>query len=405
MNKIPDNFSETKLKKSIFYKIYLFFRQIWRYVIMLPFALLEIFVERMALTFKSSLSFRIAVTYSVLIIFILTGFSVALYYGITVFFASPLGNIEITKAELKELVIWVVGAGFFISLAIISLGKKLSDKLISPVRKMAEDVKKISSKNMSLRLDENKAKDELKDLANYFNSMMDEIEISYNKKNQFVSDASHELRTPISVILGYANMLERWGKTDPSILDESIAVLISESKNMQNLVEKLLFLARSDKGTLKIDKTEVDLIEIAEEVFKETEIIVTDRKFEFIKKIKKAKISANYDMIKQLIRIFMDNAIKFTDTGGKIKLEILGSEKEITFRIVDDGIGISQSDLPKIFDRFYRADKARSSDRGGTGLGLSIAKLIIVSHEAKVHINSDEGLGTTVNITFKSLNI
>ncbi len=387
--------------RSFLYKIYLFFRQIWRYVIMLPFALLEALVERLALTFESSLSFRIAVTYTTLIIFLFAGFFVFLYYGIMgMFTADRIGTIVITKAQFKELVFWLVLAVSVIVLIMIYLGKMLSDKLISPVKKMADDVKKISSKDMSLRLDEEKAKDELRDLAQYFNSMMDEIQDSYDRKTQFVSDASHELRTPLSVISGYSNMLNRWGKTDPEILDESINVLISESKNMQNLVEKLLFLARSDKGTLKVEKGIVDLNDLVLEVFKEMELIVSDRRFEVDLSESDTPILANYDMIKQLIRIFIDNAIKFTDSNGLVRLVVTSENDFVGFKVIDDGIGIPKEDLPKIFDRFYRADKARASDRGGTGLGLSIAKLIIVAHGGKIHIASDEDNGTQISVRF-----
>lgn len=367
---------------------------------MLPFTLLELFVERLAKTFASSLSFRIAASYSVLISLLLLGFLAFLYYGLSAIFGVDQGGyIVISESGKKHMVLIAALVSLFIGLMLSYLGKALSDKLISPIKNMSDEVRAISSKDLSKRLDEKAAKDELKDLALYFNIMMNDIEKSYKKRSQFVSDASHELRTPISVISGYANLLNRWGKTDASILQESIDAIISESKQMQSLVEKLLFLARSDKNELKLDTQLVDAAAIMGEVYREMQLIEKGREFSFAKSGDWHFVMANPEMLKQLLRIFVDNAVKFTDSGGKIDLRIEGGESGIQMKVKDDGIGIPEEDLPKIFDRFYRADKSRSAERRGTGLGLSIAKYIIVAHDGKVHIDSEVGEGTEVCLT------
>lgn len=384
-------------------KIRLALKQIWKYVILLPFNLVDYLVESMANTFRSSLSFRIAMSYVILTILMVVGFSIFLYFGLSsIFGIEDAGYILLTKKQLLKTALWVFFASFFIGAIMLSIGKKISDKLLSPISRMKNEIMQISGEDMSQRLDEESSKDELKELAARFNAMMDDIEKSYKRKAEFVSDASHELRTPIAVVSGYANMLKRWGKDDPDILDEAIEALISEADQMKGLVEKLLFLARSDKGKIQVDKREVDVSALLGDIKSELSIVGLERKVELELSGSNFTIMADPELLKQLVRIFIDNAIKFSEKDSKITLKAISDDKDmIKLMVIDEGIGISEEDLPKIFNRFYRADKSRNSDRGGNGLGLSIAKLIIVAHDAKVHIDSKLGIGTQVSLIFK----
>ena len=226
---------------------------------------------------------------------------------------------------------------------------------------------------------------------------------SYQQQARFVSDASHELRTPIAVIQGYANLLDRWGKEDEQILEESIRAIKSESDHMKKLVEQLLFLARGDSGKTRLIMEKVSLGNLMKEVLDESVLI--DPKHHYILKNEEDDllITGDSSMIKQAARILVDNAAKYTPEGGDILLRTGRNEKGHSFFLVqDDGIGISPDDTPHIFERFFRSDPARSRESGGTGLGLSIAKWIIDRHGGYFQVLSREGIGTRITVCFPS---
>lgn len=282
-------------------------------------------------------------------------------------------------------------------LIMLSAGSKMSKKMLLPVKKMTEAVKEISIQDLNKRLDVRGSKDELKDLAKTFNDMLDRLQKSYENQNQFVSDASHELRTPIAVIQGYANMLDRWGKEDKVVLEEAIAAIKSESENMKDLVEKLLFLARSDKNTQKVEMSNFHINELINEVLRETKLI--DSKHEISNHYNdSALITGDRKLLKEALRIFVDNSIKYTPDNGLIGINSYTNNKNVIMEIEDSGIGISKEDLPHIFDRFYRADKSRTKETGGTGLGLSIAKWIILKHKGTIEVQSKLNSGTKIKI-------
>lgn len=288
---------------------------------------------------------------------------------------------------------------FYISFGIfLILGNYLVHKLLKPIKDMTDQVKDINGISLN-RLDTNVAKDELKDLALTFNEMLDRLELYMNQQKQFVSDASHELRTPIAIIQGYTEMLQRWGKDDPAILEESINSLSQETANMNDLLEKLLFLSRSDKKTLRLTMEPFNLSALCHEVIKETGFI--DDEHDILPKITEDIIlSGDRGLIKELIRILMDNALKYTPEGGTITLGCNTSKQNIILSIQDTGIGIAHEHIPHLFERFYRIDEARNKSTGGTGLGLAIAQQIIKVHKAQISVISESNQGTTFLIFF-----
>ncbi len=300
---------------------------------------------------------------------------------------------------MNSLIIIGISLTIVVILSIVFVGYKISKNLLNPITTMTAQVKEISIKHLDRRLDVTEAKDELKDLAMQFNSMLDHIEDAYQKQNQFVSDASHELRTPISVINGYSSMLDRWGKRDPAILDESISAIKSETLQMQSLIEKLLFLARSDRNKIEMEIERVALHDIVDELYKETKMIDTQHGL-VIDRVGESIVFGNNKLIKQMLRIFVENAMKFTDENGTITfmMRVIGGKTVVAIK--DSGIGIPKEDLEKIFDRFYRSDKSRTKKSGGSGLGLSIAKWIIDQHGAEVKVYSEIGIGTKVEVWF-----
>ncbi len=315
-------------------------------------------------------------------------------------------SMEEAQSTLDRITIISLFMSFMLILWAIRSSSRISTKHLAPLELMTTNVQNISISSLDKRLNVRGTKDELKDLAMVFNKMMDNIQLSYERQRQFVSDASHELRTPIAVIKGYANMLDRWGKEDPEILMESIDAIQGEADNMQSLVESLLFIARNDKGTLKMDMDTFDLSVMMHEVVKETNLI--DIEHEISPEIAdRLLFYGSADKLKQAIRVFIDNAIKYTPDGGNIKIKLQTSERHALVAIEDNGIGISAEDLPHIFDRFYRADKSRSrladnpQKTGGTGLGLAIAKIIVEQHRGKIHVDSELNGGTRVTIIFQ----
>lgn len=297
--------------------------------------------------------------------------------------------------NLLYLSMIIIGVELLRIINITKKGAKLNKKVLMPIKDMTVTANSITANNLNLRLNVEDAKDELKDLAKTFNDMVERIETSYNNQKQFVSDASHELRTPIAVIQGYINMLDRWGKNDNEVLDEGIEAIKNEANNMKDLVEKLLFLARHDKKTLLYEKEYFDLDELIDEMVKETKMINTNHLIKSDIKVP-ANIYGDKNRIKQAIRIFIDNGCKYTQAGGTIQIETYIEGKYVVISVKDTGDGISRENLPKIFDRFYRADNINKID--GHGLGLSIAKLIILGHEGKIKVKSKEQEGSEFKV-------
>lgn len=285
--------------------------------------------------------------------------------------------------------------GIFISLI---AGYFVTKRALRPVDYMTKEVREIDAHGLNKRLKIYGNDDELTRLAKTFNDMLDRLEDSFRRQNTFVSDASHELRTPISVLKGYIDMLDRWGKNDRTVLQEAINAIKKETDDMEKLIERLLLLAKGDSKTLKLNKEQFVLSGVINEVVEEIKMLNKDRNI--IAKIEDGiKIIADKNLIKELIRIFIDNAIKYTEPGGNIEVLSRTNKVNVYITIKDDGIGIPYEDIPRIFDRFYRVDKARAKETGGAGLGLSIAKRIIDEHKGNVTVKSKMNEGTEFVIT------
>lgn len=264
------------------------------------------------------------------------------------------------------------------------------------VQNLEEAISKISPTTSNEKI--HTGDSELQGLEESINNLLDRMRESYRQQARFVSDASHELRTPISVIQGYANMLDRWGKEDEKILNESIVAIKSEAENMKNLVEQLLFLARGINGKTQLNCKEFFLNDIMNEVFEESKMIDENHIYKY-EENEKIKIYGDEALLKQTARILIENAVKYTDKGELIKFKIGKNEKEeVYFYIQDSGIGMSEKDVSHIFERFFRADTARDRKTGGTGLGLSIAKWIIDKHGGYFGVLSREEIGTRITV-------
>lgn len=273
----------------------------------------------------------------------------------------------------------------------VGLGRDTTD--VSAIKGALD---RIDASSLDLRLDIDDTQEELRGLAAAVNEMLDRIREAYSAQIRFVSDASHELRTPIAVIQGYANLLDRWGKNDEKTLQESIDAIRSEADAMKTLVEQLLFLARGENNTLEPEPEPFDLSDLAEEVAQETRLI--DTTHEFIVAAQSSPVVADRKLIKQAARILIDNAVKYSNPGTEITLRTDLLDGRAVFSVTDQGEGISEELLPRIFDRFVRADESRTRSSGGSGLGLAIAKWIIERHDGHLEVLSRVGVGTRFTV-------
>lgn len=327
--------------------------------------------------------------------------------GDNLYFESPvklkhdIGKIEVSQYlsnEKRYLQSFIFGLGISFLLTIIItllIGSLTSRKMLRPIDNMTRTARSISAGDLTTRLDSVDSHDELKELAQTFNEMLDRIQRSFEQQNVFVSDASHELRTPISVIQGYANLLQRWGTEEPAVLEESITAIKSEADYMKELVEKLLFLASTDKKKQHLESKPFALHELIDEVLKESRLIDAEHQIRS-EKNELMMLNGDRSLIKQALRIFIDNSIKFTPAGGSIVLNSALNGKKALITVADSGIGIAPEDLPYIFNRFYKADESRIREGGGAGLGLSICKWIIEQHRGEIKVESVLQQGTKI---------
>lgn len=244
---------------------------------------------------------------------------------------------------------------------------------------------------------------ELQGLEQAVNNLLERMRASYRQQARFVSDASHELRTPIAVIQGYANMLDRWGKEDEKVLEESIEAIKSEAEHMKKLVEQLLFLARGDSGKMSLHKEVFDAVAWMEDIRDES--ILIDEKHTYVLQAAKPVFAyGDVSLLKQTIRILVENAAKYTMEGESILLRVRNREEGVTeLTVQDNGIGMAQADIPHVFERFYRVDSSRVRQTGGTGLGLAIAKWIVGKHGGWFEVLSRENIGTRISVCLPPL--
>lgn len=307
-------------------------------------------------------------------------------------------DMETTSDFLEVMYQSLLGINIIGVLISILSGIYLTKRILRPIEAISRTARNISINDLSQRIETSGPSDELKELARTINSMVDRLERSVEKQKQFISDASHELRTPISVIQGYTRMLERWGKKDPAILDESIEAISTEAENMRRLFEQLLALAQADSGQKLPEYELFSLRPLIEDTVRDFELIAPGHHIDIIR-MPENELYADRSAIQQLLRILLDNCIKYTPEEGTITIKAEQTDSQTRIEIADTGVGIAAEDLPHIFDRFYRSEKSRSKQMGGTGLGLSIAKWITEIHGGTIQVSSVFGTGTTVLVS------
>jgi two-component system, OmpR family, heavy metal sensor histidine kinase CusS len=279
------------------------------------------------------------------------------------------------------------------------LGYWLSGRALAPVNRIIESAERVGVRNLSRRLEVPRAKDELRRLTEQVNAMLDRIEASVKRITQFTADASHDLRTPLALIRTNAELALRRPRSD-SEYREALARILSTSEETTELIEQLLMLARADANDAQLKLEPTTLSSVLQAAAQKANVLAAGKGLTFSHSVVPSAhaLFSNQAALERLFMTVLDNAIKYTPPGGHVNLGLRLQDSQAIIEVADTGIGITEKDLPHVFERFYRADQARSRETRGSGLGLSIAKWIAELHHGSIELHSRPGQGTSVTI-------
>ena len=308
----------------------------------------------------------------------------------------PLDSIAASLQVVRRLLF--LGLPFLLALAGIG-GYWLATRSLAPLGWMAEQSRRISGSNLHTRLDIGNAAEELTVLAASFNELLARLDQSFESMRRFVADASHELRTPIAVIRGEADVALSHDR-GASEYRESLAIILDESRRLSRLVDDLLNLARADAGHVHLQVREFYFNDLLAECCRSVQKLAAARHIDLeCRASGDVPFRGDEELLRRLVVNLLDNAIRYTPPGGKVSAELDSQDGDVRVRVSDTGVGIAPDAAPHIFERFYRADKARSREDGGFGLGLAIVKWIAESHHGGVELASRPKAGSTFTVT------
>jgi heavy metal sensor kinase len=323
--------------------------------------------------------------------------------------ASSLEEVEDALNTL--FIILIITVPLALMVAILG-GQFLAHKALKPVDNITQTARVITSKNLNQRINPPKVKDEISRLIETFNEMISRLDQSFQQTKQFSSDASHELKTPLTILKGEVEVMLRKERT-PQEYQQTLKSNLEEINRMSQIVEDLLLLSKADTGEIRLNKEDINLTEIVTEVVAQMDLLARSRKLHLFTSNHHQDIRVFADALRmrELFINLIENGIKYTEEGGSVHITFqkeyspavrsqTGSgerEKEKFIKVIvsDTGIGISKEDQERIFNRFFRVDKARSREEGGSGLGLSICKWIVEAHQGEIKVESELGKGST----------
>src|SRR3984957_5937412 len=278
-------------------------------------------------------------------------------------------------------------------------GYWISTRALAPVDQITQTARTISAQNLSSRLVVPQTRDELQRLSETLNGMLDRLEAAFKKITQFTADASHELRTPVAVMRTRAELSLRKARSAEEYRDV-IAEVLAELEKTSGLIEQLMFLARADSGAETLHFHPTNVTEVLREACHQGSALAEAKQIGFEAHINGDSmwIQGDATSLRRLFLILIDNAVKYTPANGKVEVSLQRNSGYALAQVRDTGIGIAQSDLPNVFERFYRADKARTRELGGVGLGLSIGRWITEVHAGTIEVHSSPGRGSSFQI-------
>lgn len=307
----------------------------------------------------------------------------------------PVREQEADLAAIRRAIVLTVPVGLLVT---ILLAYWLAQTALRPVDDLRQSAERITAERLDERLPVVNPNDELGRLATTINAMIARLEQSFTEIRRFTADASHELRTPLTalrteaeVALASCHQVQEYRELTESMLEECA--------RMTRLTEQLLTLAREDAGVLHVEREQVDMGALVHEVVETLRPIADSKGIELaFDETTSCTLLGVPIRLRQVVMNLVDNALKYTDTGGRVRVRLTSTPNAVELSVSDTGCGIADEHLPKVFDRFYRVDKARSRDMGGTGLGLSIVKSIVTAHGGTVAVQSESNHGSTFTV-------
>ncbi|TCP24841.1 signal transduction histidine kinase [Scopulibacillus darangshiensis] len=314
----------------------------------------------------------------------------------TIHVAAQLNNITDFLTVLIKILLFAAAFGIFMGSLLIYF---LTKRNIRPLIEITNSVSLMrDSSDLKKRVPVPKEPTELTELSTVFNTLLDKLEDQFEREKSFVANASHELKTPITALRGHLNLLKRWGKHNPKVLKQSLQAMDIEGEHMQRLVHQLLKLAQST-NPIGITRQQVRVESVIADSIKQLKPILNNKKI-IMNVNSSVEVIGDPNQLRQVTNILLENALKYTNEGDTIEIYLSESRDKdcAVFSVSDTGIGIPTGEKSRIFERFYRIDKARSRKTGGTGLGLAIAKEIVDNHNGYIEVDSTIGIGSKFSV-------
>lgn len=307
-------------------------------------------------------------------------------------------SIERELADLRSLTFTLLASGACVFVVGLGGGWWLSGRAVRPIQSMSATAATILVTNLSQRIDTARIDDELGELGRILNAMLDRLESAFQQQVRFTADASHELRTPLTIILSHAELALSRQRT-PEEYRGALEATLRSARRMKLLIEELLALARSDAGGMQNSRQRVDLQHLVEEAVALIEPLAQQREVRLTVNAAPVEVAGDANRLSQVVTNLLNNAVLYNRPSGEVTISTSQTDTEGVITVADTGLGIPQNDLPHVFERFYRVDKARSSERAGSGLGLAICQSIVAAHGGKICASSQVNVGSTFVVT------
>jgi heavy metal sensor kinase len=329
---------------------------------------------------------------------LISNFRISLQDGSTLLMEIGSTDRHIREVLNELLLLFAVALPLSIGVAIIG-GYVLTRRAFKPIGEITRKAEGITSRNLTERLPVPETGDELEQLSIALNGMIERIEKAFRYLNRFTADASHELRTPLALMRTTAELTLKRPRSESEYRD-SLSTIVADVEATSNIIDSLLFLARADDGSELLDKKLVDLVESVRDAKSRGQVMADAKQIDISEHIASGPLWVEGDAasLRRLFLIVIDNAIKYTPAGGNVAVALEPYDGSALFEVRDTGVGISESDLPHVFERFFRANKARTRQDGGVGLGLSIGKQIVESHGGTADVESMPGKGSVFRV-------
>jgi heavy metal sensor kinase len=303
-------------------------------------------------------------------------------------------SLTLVRKTLAAFGVFLILSLMVAAVAVIAAGAWLTRTAVAPINEIARAAREIGGDDLAKRLNWQDRRDELGVLAATFDEMLSRLEGAFARERRFIADASHELKTPLTVINGNAQMLQRWADRDPALRAEAVETIRAESASMARVINAMLTLAKTDDADA-LSMESVDMAAVVQDVATAMRTAAERKGLTLAVRCDgETMVRGEPGLLRQLITNLTENAIKFTETGG-VSLTVAREKSRVRVTVSDTGPGIPAGALPHVFERFYRADPARSRNVEGTGLGLAVVRNIIRVHRGDIRVESPVGGGTT----------